>query len=200
MNEANVDGVASRVLQPFETDNPYLLKLFAHRAFRVFPPGTPELLADLDTVADDEQLVAGVRVGRGLMEKGALMVTTHWLRYASKGRRAKDGFWDLDGSLGIKTDLGYPPGFRIGGNAFGGNRTPIVGRREANDFGEIYALVVGAGGHIRQELHTTAQASMASRDGVGTASEIKELAALRDNGDLSQMEFEAAKARVLGSD
>jgi len=200
MNDADVNGPTGRILQPFETDNPYLLKLFAHRAFRAFPPGTPELLTSLDTVADDEQLVAGVRVGRSLMEKGTLMVTTHWLRYASKGRRAKDGFWDLDGSLTIKTDLGYPPGYRVAGNSFGGNRTPLAGRREANDFGEIYALVVGAGDHIRQELHTAALEGMASRDAGGTVTEFKELVALRDSGDLSQSEFEAAKARVLGSD
>jgi|GEM_PF-1760888 len=190
-------GSGGRVLQPFESDNPYLLKLFAHRAFGVFPPGTPELLAGLDTVAEDEQLVAGVRVSRGLMEKGTLMVTTHWIRYASKGMRAKDAFWELDGGLRIKTDLGYPPGFRVGGNQFGGSRVPIAGRREATDFGEIYSLVVGAGDHIRQELHTAALEGMAGSSGGGTAAEIKALVALRDAGDLSPEEFEAAKARLL---
>jgi hypothetical protein len=33
----------------------------------------------------------------------------------------------------------------------------------------------------------------------GTAAELKELVALRDSGALSDAEFEAAKARVLGS-
>jgi hypothetical protein len=197
MNAAETAGSGNRVLQPFETDNPYLLKLFAHRAFRVFPPGTPELLAGLDTVADGEQLIAGVRVSRGLMEKGTLMVTTHWIRYASKGRRAKDGFWELDGSLAIKTDLGYPPGFRVGGNMFGGSRVPMAGRKEATDFGEIYSLVVGAGDHIRQELHTAALEGMADSGTGGTVSEIKELVALRDAGELSPEEFEVAKARLL---
>lgn len=132
------------------------------------------------------------------MEKGTLMVTTHWIRYASKGRRAKDGFWEPDGSLAIETDLGSPPGFRVGGNHFGGSRVPLAGRREANDFGEIYTLVVGAGDHIRQEMQTAALEGMAGSGGGGTASEIKDLVALRDAGELSQDEFEAAKARLLG--
>jgi hypothetical protein len=197
MTAVDTAGSEHRVLRPFETDNPYLLKLFAHRAFGVFPPGTAELLAGLDTVAEDEQLVTGVRVSRGLMEKGTLMVTTHWIRYASKGRRAKDGFWELDGSLAIETDLGSPPGFRVGGNLFGGSRVPLAGRKEANDFGEIYTLVVGAGDHIHQKLQTAALEGMAESRGGGTAAEIKELVALRDSGDLSQAEFEAAKARLL---
>jgi hypothetical protein len=198
MTAAEAGGANDRILHPFETDNPYLMKLFAHRAFGTFPPGTPELLGGLETVADDEKLVAGVRVGRGLMEKGTLMVTTHWIRYASKGRRAKDGFWELDGSLSVETDLGSPPAFHLGGNIFGGSRVPLAGRREANDFGEIYVLVVGAGDHIRQELHTAALEGMAGSGTGGTAAEIKELVALREAGDLSPAEFEAAKARLLG--
>lgn len=187
-----------RVLLPFETDNPYLRKLFAHSAFRSFPLGTPGLLDSLDTAAEDEKLVTALRVSYGLMGKGTLMVTTHWIRFAAK-RGKGDGFWPLDGSLTIDTDLGSPPGFRVGGNLFGGSRVPLAGRSQANDFGEIYTLVVGAGDHIHGELQTAALESMAGSDGTGTAAEIKELVALRDAGDLSQEEFEAAKARLLGS-
>jgi hypothetical protein len=197
-----VESSNSRVLQPFESDNPYLQRLFAHPSFGVFPKGCIEQLIGIDNVAGDELLVTGLHVGHGLMEGGSLMVTTHFMRYAKKGRLSastKNEFWPLGTGMQVSADLGNPSTLLLEtGHQFQVGRIPIVSRRQANGFFDVYKLVVGAGGHIHGELETAALEGMADSAG-GTAAEIKELVALRDAGDLSQQEFEAAKARLLST-
>jgi hypothetical protein len=205
MDAAEAAGISetsnSRVLQPFDTDNPYLQKLFAHPSFGVFPTGCIEQLAGIENVAGDEQLVTGLRVGHGLMEAGSLMVTTHFMRYAKKGRLSastKNEFWPLGTGLQVDADLGSPSTLLLEtGHQFQVGRIPIVSRRQAKGFFDVYKLVAGAGDHINGELHTAALEGMAGSGSTGPAAEIKELVALRDSGDLSQEEFEAAKARLL---
>jgi hypothetical protein len=192
---------ANRVFQPFETDNPYLQKLFAHPSFGVFPNGCIEQLTGIVNVADDEQLVTGIHVGHGLMEGGSLMVTTHFLRYAKKGRLSastKNEFWPLGTGMQLDADLGSPSTLLFEtGHQFQIGRIPIVSRRQAKGFFDIHKLVAGAGEHMHGELQAAALEGMASSGVPGAAAEIKELAALRDAGDLSQEEFEVAKARLL---
>jgi hypothetical protein len=190
-----------RVLQRFETSNPYLQELFAHPSFGVYPNGCLGQLEAINNVAADEQLVTGLHVGHGLMESGTLMVTTHFLRYAKKGRISKSNkseFWAHGTGLQVDAELGSPTTMILEtGHQFQVGRIPIVSRRQARGFAEVYRLVVGAGSHILGELEDAALEGMA---GSGSpAAEIRELAALRDAGDLSQEEFEAAKARTLGS-
>ncbi len=193
----------SRVLQPFETDNPYLQKLFAHPSFGAFPNGCLEQLDGIGNVAGDEQLVTGLRVGHGVMQAGSLMVTTHFLRFAGKGRFStsrKDEFWPLGTGMQVDADLGSPSTLLLEtGHQFQVGRVPMVSRRQAHGLFDVYKLVVGAGDHIHGELQTAALEGMADASSAGPVAEIRELVALRDSGDLSQEEFEAAKARLLSS-
>ena len=201
-HETPTDGA---VLQRFDTDNPYLQRLFAHESFGVVPDGCGTLLAGVETVAPDERLITAMRVRHGLTEGGVLMVTSHWLRYVKQGRIftaiSNDEFWPLDGALNLDANLGGRPLFMTpDGNQFQVFPTvPIVSRRQAKAFLGIYKLAVLASVHLNAQIHDAALEGMAAVGATGIAAEIKELAALRDSGALSEAEFEAAKARLLAS-
>jgi hypothetical protein len=190
-----------RVLQRFETSNPYLQRLFAHELFGVVPGGCDGLLENIETAAPDERLITAMRVRHGLAEGGVLMITTYWLRYVKQGRVitviANDEFWPLDGSLDLEASLGGRPVFRTPeGKQFQVFPTiPVVSRKQAKGFLAIYKLTALAHLHLDRETDEAASAVGAS----GTAAEIKELVALRDSGALSEPEFAAAKARLLNS-
>jgi hypothetical protein len=191
-----------RVLRRFETDNPYLQRLFAHELFGVVPNGCEELLQGIETAAPDERLITAMRVRHGLTEGGVLMITTYWLRYVKQGRVitviANDEFWPLDGGLDLEANLGGRPLFRTpDGKQFQVFPTiPVVSRKQAKGFLAIYKLTALAGLHLDRETDE-AREGLAAPSGGGTAAEIKELVALRDSGALSESEFTAAKARLL---
>ena len=196
---------ANEVLQRFDTDNPYLQRLFGHELFGVIPAGCGALLQGLGTVAPDEQLVSAMKVRHGLQQGGILMITTHWLRYVKQGRVftvvANDEFWPLDGAFELEANLGSRPLFRTpDGSQFQVFPTiPVVSRRQAKGFLEIYKVTVLAGAHLNAQIENAALEGMATTGGSGTAAEIKELAALHDSGALSDEEFATAKARLLES-
>jgi Short C-terminal domain len=196
------NGLGDRVLESFPTDNPYLQELFSHSSFGVFPNGCADELAAINNVAADEQLVTALHVGHGLMDAGSLMVTTHFLRFAKKGRltrKTTNEFWPLGTGLQVDAELGSPTTMVLEtGHQFQVGRLPIVSRKQAKGFAEVYRLVVGAGSHLRGQMEDAALESMAE-PAKSPAAEIKELVTLRDAGDLSQEEFEAAKARLLAS-
>lgn len=202
MSTQEPEPVSDRVLQPFETDNPYLRRLFAHELFGQMPAGCGKLLAGIDTVTPEERAVSAMRVRHGLAEGGVLIITTHWLRYVKQGRVftaiASDEFWPLDGALHLKDKFGDSPLFVTpDGNQFQVWPTiPVVSRRQAKGFHAIYKLAALAAAHLNAEVETAALEGMASA-GAGPAAEIRELVTLRDSGALSEAEFEAAKARIL---
>lgn len=193
------------VLQRFDTDNPYLQRLFAHELFGVVPDRSGELLQKIETADPDERLITAMKVRHGLAEGGVLMVTTHWLRYVKQGRMftmiANDEFWPLDGALDLQAGVGSRPLFTTpDGNQFQVFPTvPVVSRRQAKAFLGIYKLAVLACAHLNTQMHDAALEGMASAGTGGTAAEIRELVALRDSGALSEAEFEAAKARVISA-
>lgn len=203
---SSVTRATAGILEPFETDNPYLQRLFRHEAFGVVPDGCGELLRGLQTADPEERLVSAMRVRHGLAEGGILMVTTHWLRYVKQGRLftaiANDEFWPLDGALEFKANIGDTPLFVTpDGHQFQiFPKVPIVSGRKGKAFLEIYKLVVLASAHLNTQIETAAMEGMASAGaGSSMATEIKELAALHESGALTEAEFEAAKARVLSA-
>jgi hypothetical protein len=201
------EAAGGGILARFETDNPYLQKVFAHELFASGPDGCGELLAQLGTVAPGERVIAAMRVRHGAMEGGVLMVTTHWLRYVKQGRLftaiANDEFWSLDGSLELEATLGGQVLFRTpDGSQFQiFPNIPMASRKKAKAFLEIYKLLVLAGAHWQQQEEEAALDGMAQsgQSMSGPAAELKELVAMRESGALSESEFESAKARVLGS-
>jgi hypothetical protein len=208
------DGVVRDpwVAESFETDNPYLRKLFAHEMFGEVPNGSGELLSGVSTHVPDEKLVSAIKVRHGMTEGGLLMVTTHWLRYVKQGRLvtviSNDEFWSFEYGLELSAPLGGRPVFRtVDGHQFQVFPTvPVVSRRQAKSFHEIYKLAALAGSHFQAErgeaaveaAEAAAEAQVASA-GQGIAAEIRELTELRDAGAITEAEFGTAKRRLLGS-
>jgi len=194
------------VLTPFETNNPYLERLFGHAGFGIFPEGSPQLLAGLSTRAPKEKLIAGLRVNHGMRELGVLMVTTNWLRYVKKGLlvtlTAADELWPLDGSLQMVD--GISSIFRTAdGNQFQPRSVvPIAARKQAKAFLDVYKLTALAQSHAEQEAEDAERAAhrgAANAGGGSTVEGLKDLVALKESGHLSDEEFAAAKVRLLGS-
>jgi hypothetical protein len=205
MDALGAGQVAEGVQEPFETDNPYLQRLFGHEAFGVVPDRCGDLLRGLQTAAPEERLISAMKVRHGMAEGGVLMVTTHWLRYVKQGRVftaiANDEFWPLDGGLELEANLGGRPLFRTpDGHQFQVFPTvPVVSRRQAKGLLDVYKLAVLAGAHLDSQREGAALEGMTGGGAKGTAAEIQELVALRESGALSESEFEVAKARVLRS-
>jgi len=222
-SSATVDVALPSVLRRFDTDNPFLQRLFAHELFGIVPDRSGEIFRRLETVGPEEMLISGLTVRHGLAQGGVLLVTTHWLRYIKRGvvftAIPDDDFWPLDGSLELHQPPGESPLFRTpDGNQFQiFPAIPIVSRKQTKSFFGIYKLAALAIHHFSQEKEEAALEGMAtsrsstststSTRSAGTASpqssggdvaDLKDLVAMRDAGDLTSAEFDAAKARLLG--
>jgi hypothetical protein len=219
---ATIDVALPAVLRRFDTDNPFLQRLFAHELFGVVPDRSGELFRKLETVGPEEMLISGLTVRHGLAQGGVLLVTTHWLRYIKRGvlftAIPDDDFWPLDGSLELHQPPGESPLFRTpDGNQFQiFPSIPLVSRKQTKSFFGIYKLAALAIHHFSQEKEEAALEGMAaSRSSTSTSTstrsartaspqpsggvaDLKELVAMRDAGDLTPAEFDTAKARLLG--
>lgn len=216
------DVALPAVLRRFDTDNHFLQRLFAHELFGVVPDRSGELFRKLETVGPEEMLISGLTVRHGLAQGGVLLVTTHWLRYIKRGvvftAIPDDDFWPLDGSLELHQPPGDSPLFRTpDGNQFQiFPAIPLVSRKQTKSFFGIYKLAALAIHHFSQEKEeaalegmaasrsstststTTRSARTASPQPSGGVADLKDLVAMRDAGDLTPAEFDAAKARLLG--
>jgi hypothetical protein len=221
-SSATLDIARPAVLRRFDTDNHFLQRLFAHELFGVVPDRSGELFRKLETVGPEEMLISGLTVRHGLAQGGVLLVTTHWLRYIKRGvvftAIPDDDFWPLDGSLELHQPPGDSPLFRTpDGNQFQiFPAIPIVSRKQTKSFFGIYKLAALAIHHFGQEKEeaalegmaasrsstststTTRSARTASPRPSGGVADLKDLVAMRDAGDLTPAEFDAAKARLLG--
>lgn len=221
-SSANLNVALPAVLRRFDTDNHFLRRLFAHELFGVVPDRSGELFRKLETVGPEEMLISGLTVRHGLAQGGVLLVTTHWLRYIKRGvvftAIPDDDFWPLDGSLELHQPPGDSPLFRTpDGNQFQiFPAIPLVSRKQTKSFFGIYKLAALAIHHFSQEKEEAALEGMAaSQSSTGTSTttrstrtaspqpsggvaDLKDLVAMRDAGDLTPTEFDAAKARLLG--
>lgn len=192
------------LLRRSATSDPRLQRLFQHEMFGVVPEGCLDAFRKLDTVVAPEALIGALRVRHGVLtEGGFLMITTSWLRYVKHGvfftALASDDLWPLDGSLDLTAEVGSFPVFRTpdGGQFQIYPAIPLVSRKQANAFLGLYRLAALAFLEDPDEDVVTQQ-QPPQPGPLGIAGELRELADLRDSGALSDSEFEAAKARLLG--
>lgn len=204
---ASASGYGQQIMRPFDTDNPYMNRLFAHELFGRVPEGCRDVLSELSTAHPDELLVTAMRVRHGQGEGGFLMVTTHFLRYVKAGRVVtflkKDELWPLD--VGIEAEGMLGPGVI---RTESGHQFQIWGVK-AKKFVEFVRLAqlalswdANEDASDRQMLHdaaamATVTTASAPGGGGGLAAELAELARLRDAGVLSDEEFAAAKRKLL---
>ena len=204
---AGMEYAPGHVMRPFDTDNPYMNRLFAHELFGRVPEACRYVLNELQTAHPDELLVTAIRVRHGQGEGGFLIVTTHFLRYVKAGRIVtflkKDELWPLD--VGIEAEGLLGPGVI---RTQTGHQFQIWGVK-AKKFVEFFRLAqlalswdANEDATEREMLHdaaaiaTVTTASAAPAAG-GLAAELAELGRLRDAGVLSDDEFAAAKRKLL---
>lgn len=200
-----VEGYES-VLERFDTENPFLLRLFDHELYGQVPDGCRGLLEQLTTSYPDEKYLTAIRVRHG-RQNGYLMITTRFMRYVRAERlmsfmyEKKDEMWSLEyditaegRALGvIETSTGHL--FQIWG-------------LKAKKFTEFHRLAqhslaweaereVGERHSLRDAAAATALGQQPASHG-SLAAELAELAQLRNDGVLSEEEFAAAKRKLLG--
>lgn len=201
------DLVPFEILESFETNNPYLERLFDHELYGQIPQSCLGILSELSSFDPEEKLLGALRVRHGQREAGFLMITTHFLRYVKAGRLftvlKHDEFWPL--SYDIETEGTLGPGVI---RTVTGHQFQIWGMK-AKKFRDFYHLAQLAFSWQATEaetqrvaLHDAAAlatvASVAPASGSGSlAAELASLAELRDQGVLSEDEFAAAKRKLL---
>jgi hypothetical protein len=180
------------VLEPFETENPFLLRLFAMPEFGDVPRKAPELLQSVSPDAE-EQLLAALHLRHGRYRVGYLLLTTAMLRWVQTAPFRDHDYWTYDYALEIE-----------GGPLMGAViRTPDgkqFQRRwgRAKSFGEMFRLAQQAvAWQHDHSVTTSAVASKPSGDPDPVAA-LERLAELRQQGLLDDEEFNAAKRKVLG--
>lgn len=194
-SEAAVDETeADVVVQPFETENPWLRRLFGMTEFGNVPGRAIALLGEVSP-DPEERLLGAVRTQHGRYKRGYLLLTTQWLRWIQTIPTRTDEYWSYDYSLEIS-----------GGPVVGGVlRTPDgnqfqVRWAKAKDFAEVYrivqqALIWDSDHAVVPSPAPPSAAGGAHDDLVG---QLERLAALKRDGVLSEEEFIAAKRRLLG--
>lgn len=195
----DTDVAYDRVHEPFETDNPFLQRVFEHKMYGGFPDRCLAMLDALPTVGPDEQLMASLKVRHGQYQRGYLLITTDFLRYVRAGvggaLLTTDEFWSLDDPIEF--------------NAFGemaslvttsGDQFQVRSRWKAKAFRDLYHLLQSAiqwEDSQAEEVHEAAHHGAVSGPFGGIAEELGKLGHLRDQGILSEEEFVAAKKKLL---
>jgi tetratricopeptide (TPR) repeat protein len=89
------EGEQESVLEPFETPNPWLQKLFAMPAYGRVPVIAVSLLREVSPDSD-ERLLAAIKVMHGRLRSGYLLATTKWLRWIGTFPMRQDDFWSYE--------------------------------------------------------------------------------------------------------
>jgi hypothetical protein len=152
------------VLRGFDTDNPYLQRVFAHPRFGDVSQGCRAAMDGLSNVDPDEKVLAGERVNHGLGEQGFLILTTHFLRYVKAGRMFtvvnKNDLWSLEAGA----ELNRHANLGIITTASGDNfQFQGRSRKNAKEFFELYQLAQLAlrwDENQRRHLHDVAATSL----------------------------------------
>lgn len=186
----SVDGEVEQesVVEPFETPNPWLQRLFAMSEYGRVPEAVPGLLREVSP-DPDERLLAAVKCEHGRLRRGYLLATTSCLRWIRLfPGRAED-------SWGYHCELDYH-GLSLTkavlvlstGDQFQTYRT------RAKPFAAMYSVIQEA--VAWEAAHADDQASRGPKQ-ISLADELRELAALHDQGVLTAQEFATAKQKLM---
>jgi tetratricopeptide (TPR) repeat protein len=89
------------VLEPFETPNPWLQKLFAMSTYGRVPTTATSLLREVSPDSE-ERLLAAIKVMHGQLRSGYLLATTKWLRWIGTFPTRQDDLWSYEYKLEYK--------------------------------------------------------------------------------------------------
>lgn len=177
------------LLTAFDTNNPYLQKLFSMKEYGQAPGMALSLLREVSPDPEEEFLTA-IKCKHGALNRGYLMVTTDYIRWIQVFPRRQDDFWTYNDVL----DVEHGVISTSDGNLF------QTSRGRARKFAALYRVAQQA--WLWEEGHTEAevivpgplQSVALSAD---IADQLERIAQLLEKGLLTQEEFAQAKAKLL---
>jgi hypothetical protein len=184
------DAERESVLEPFETPNPWLQKLFSMPNYGAVPTVAIGLLREVSPDRG-ERLLAGVKCEHGRMRRGYLLATTKCLRWIRTFPGRAEDSWGYDYKLDNKGISLTKAVLILGtGDQFQTYRT------RAKPFAAMYKVIQEAmaweathTNEIVLDAVTTPPASLAE--------DLRELVALHREGLLTPEEFAAAKQKLM---
>jgi hypothetical protein len=191
MNGADTyDTELESVVEPFDTPNPWLQRLFNMPDYGKVPAETIGLLREVSPDAD-ERLLAAVKCEHGRMRRGYLLATTKCVRWIRTFPGRGEDSWGYGYKLDYK-GLGITKAVLVLGT---GDLFQTY-RARAKPFAEMYKVIQEAmaweAAHADEEIRNSVTAQPPS-----LADELRELAAMHQQGILSAEEFAAAKQKLM---
>jgi DNA-directed RNA polymerase subunit RPC12/RpoP len=177
------------VLTEFETENPYLQKMFSMTEFGRAPGKALEMLREVSP-DPDEALLCAIKCGNGMKNHGYLMATTHYLRWVQTFPRRQDDFWPYENPLMLDGHvLVTPEGLQFQAPA-----------RAARSFAALYRVAQQAWNwedeHADDE-QVAVDSSPSSVNSSDMAGQLERLGRLFEKGLLTPEEFTEAKTKLL---
>jgi len=178
------------VVEPFETPNPWLQKLFAMADYGKVPTAALALLREA-TPDPDERLLAAVKCEHGRMRRGYLLATSKGLRWIKTFPGKGQDSWGYEYKLDYK-GISLTKAVLILGS---GDQFQTF-RTRAKPFAAMYGVIQEAMAweiaHADEMVMNSVAAPAAS-----LADELRELAAMREQDVLTAEEFAAAKQKLM---
>jgi hypothetical protein len=177
-------------VEPFETPNPWLQKLFSMADYGKVPVAAVGLLREV-TPDLEERLLAAMKCEHGRLRRGYLLATTKCLRWIRTFPSRADDSWGYDYKLEYKGISLTKAVLILGtGDQFQTYRTrgkPFVGM-----YNVIQEAMAWEAAHADEMILDAAVATPSS-----LSDEIQKLAAMHEQGILTAEEFAAAKQKLM---
>lgn len=195
--EAGEDEEQEDLLSRFETENPWLNKVFAMPAYGRVPTRALDLFREISP-DPSERVVAALRTRHGQWRRGYLIATTTCLRYIQTLPTRNENFWSYDYKIDVHGGIGQ-------GGIIETESGDLFQTRwgKAKHFRELYSAMQHAaaweaanGGRPEAEVVSRAPEPTPPQSLSG---EIERLAELHARGVLNDDEFQLAKRRVIES-
>jgi hypothetical protein len=181
------------VLEPFETPNPWLQKLFEMPAYGTVPSVALGLLREVSP-DHDEVLLAAIKVQHGRVRRGYLLATTNWLRWIGTFPTRQDDLWSYDYKLEYRgLSLAKAVIILASGDQF------QTWRVRGKPFVEMYNVIQQArvwNTANMDQIAVDAIAGRAAPSAESLAEELRKLSEMHQQGILTAEEFAAAKQKL----
>jgi hypothetical protein len=177
-------------LEPFETPNPWLQKLFAMPSYGTVPAVAVGLLREVSPDRD-ERLLAAVKCEHGRMRRGYLLATTKSLRWIRTFPSRGEDTWGYEYKLDYK-GMGITKAVLVLGT---GDQFQTY-RTRGKPFAMMYNVIVEA--MAWEAAHATeAVLDAVTSPPASLTDEIQKLASMHQQGVLTDEEFAAAKQKLM---
>ena len=182
---------AEATLGTFETDNPWLKKVFAMSAYGQAPVKAVELLREVSP-DQEERIITALHVRHGRMKRGYLIATTSCLRFVQTFPGRSENYWGYDYKLEIAGGMGQGGVIRTQeGEQFQARWGKV------KQFRELYNAMQHASAWDAE--HTPQPTPVVVQNAPGLSDELEKLAGLHAKGILNDEEFQDAKRRLLSA-